>query len=63
MDLFDRAAAAEAEARAPLAERMRPRTLEEYLGQEHLTAQGRLLPEPMISYAGAAAAGLGGIRP
>lgn len=43
MDLFDRAAAAEAEARAPLAERMRPRTLEEYLGQEHLTAQGRLL--------------------
>ena len=27
----------------PLAERMRPRTLDEYLGQEHLTATGRLL--------------------
>jgi len=33
----------EAEARAPLAERMRPRTLDEYQGQEHLTAPGRLL--------------------
>ncbi|MFZ5440960.1 MAG: replication-associated recombination protein A [Myxococcota bacterium] len=43
MDLFDRAASVEAEARAPLAERMRPRTLDEYLGQEHLTATGRLL--------------------
>jgi putative ATPase len=27
----------------PLAERMRPRTLEEYIGQEHLTGPGRLL--------------------
>ena len=43
MDLFDRAASVEAEARAPLAERMRPRTLDEYQGQEHLTAPGRLL--------------------
>ena len=43
MDLFDRAAAADAESRAPLAERMRPRTLDEYVGQEHLTAPGRLL--------------------
>jgi putative ATPase len=43
MDLFDHAADKEAEARAPLAERMRPRTLDEYLGQEHLTAPGRLL--------------------
>ncbi|MBL8913163.1 MAG: replication-associated recombination protein A [Archangium sp.] len=43
MDLFDRAANQEAEARAPLAERMRPRTLDEYLGQEHLTGTGKLL--------------------
>ena len=43
MDLFDRAANLEAEARAPLAERMRPRTLDEYVGQEHLTGPGRLL--------------------
>lgn len=28
---------------APLAERMRPRTLEEYVGQEHLTGQGKLV--------------------
>jgi putative ATPase len=28
---------------APLAARMRPRTLEEYIGQEHLLAEGRLL--------------------
>jgi putative ATPase len=27
----------------PLAERMRPRTLDEYIGQEHLTGAGRLL--------------------
>ncbi|MBQ8555496.1 MAG: replication-associated recombination protein A [Clostridia bacterium] len=28
---------------APLADRMRPRTLEEFIGQEHLVGQGRLL--------------------
>ncbi|WP_254054125.1 replication-associated recombination protein A [Singulisphaera sp. GP187] len=28
---------------APLAERMRPRTLEEYVGQEHLTGEGKLI--------------------
>lgn len=43
MDLFDQAAAADATGTAPLAERMRPRTLDEYVGQEHLTGQGRLL--------------------
>ncbi len=43
MDLFDRAATLEAEARAPLAERMRPRTLEDFVGQEHLTGSNRLL--------------------
>jgi putative ATPase len=43
MDLFDKAAADEAQTLAPLAERMRPRTLDEYVGQEHLTGPGRLL--------------------
>ncbi|MFZ5470605.1 MAG: replication-associated recombination protein A [Myxococcota bacterium] len=43
MDLFDRAAEAEAATHAPLAERMRPRTLAEFVGQEHLTAPGRFL--------------------
>jgi len=43
MDLFQRAADQDAAARAPLAERMRPRTLDEYVGQEHLTGPGRLL--------------------
>jgi len=28
---------------APLADRMRPRTLEEFIGQEHLVGKGRLL--------------------
>src|SRR5579883_1965598 len=46
MSLFDAsplAAPAAANARAPLAERMRPRTLEEYVGQEHLLAPGKPL--------------------
>ena len=33
----------EHETRAPLADRMRPRTLDEFLGQKHLLGQGRLL--------------------
>jgi putative ATPase len=43
MDLFDHAAEKDSASREPLAERMRPRTLEEYLGQEHLTGPGRFL--------------------
>lgn len=43
MDLFDAPAAAEALRNAPLAERMRPRTLDEYVGQEHLLGEGKLL--------------------
>ena len=33
----------EADPDAPLAERMRPRTLEEFIGQEHLVGEGRLV--------------------
>jgi putative ATPase len=46
MSLFDASPIAAASGRArqaPLAERMRPRTLEEYVGQEHLLAQGKPL--------------------
>ncbi len=42
MDLFDHAASQD-KSREPLAERMRPRTLEEFVGQEHLTGPGRFL--------------------
>src|SRR5262245_5544930 len=43
-ELFPQApAAAPASARAPLAERMRPRTVEEFVGQAHLLGPGRLL--------------------
>ena len=43
MDLFDFSSQIEAESLAPLAERMRPRTREDFVGHEHLTASGRLL--------------------
>jgi putative ATPase len=42
-DLFDQAAEDFKEANAPLADRMRPRTLEEFVGQEHILAPGKLL--------------------
>lgn len=38
-----RAKSVATDATAPLAERMRPRTLEEFVGQEHLLAAGKLL--------------------
>lgn len=42
-DLFDRARKERLEREAPLAARMRPRALEEFVGQEHLVGPGRLL--------------------
>lgn len=42
-DLFDHALEAEAQADLPLAARMRPRTLDEFIGQEHIVGPGRLL--------------------
>ena len=41
MDLFDTKAAADTLREAPLAERMRPRTLDEFVGQEHLLGPGK----------------------
>jgi putative ATPase len=43
MDLFHHARREQIEQEAPLAARMRPRTLEEFVGQEHIVGPGRLL--------------------
>ena len=43
MDLFDHAHHQRLEKEAPLAARMRPRTLDEFVGQEHIVGPGRLL--------------------
>ena len=42
-DLFAQARKAQIEREAPLAARMRPRVLEEFVGQEHVVGPGRLL--------------------
>jgi putative ATPase len=42
-DLFSRARKEQINREAPLAARMRPRTLDEYIGQEHILGPGRLL--------------------
>ncbi len=43
MNLFDHAREQQIEKEAPLAARMRPRTLDEFIGQEHIIGPGRLL--------------------
>jgi putative ATPase len=42
-DLFDHAMQERMKSEAPLAARMRPRTLEEFVGQEHIVGPGKLL--------------------
>jgi len=42
-DLFDHAMQQRMQTEAPLAARMRPRTLSEYIGQEHIVGPGKLL--------------------
>ncbi len=42
-DLFDHAMQQRMKDEAPLAARMRPRTLDEFIGQEHIVGQGKLL--------------------
>lgn len=46
-DLFDRLPTPSQKVPAPLAERMRPRTLQEFVGQEHLLGEGKLLRRAM----------------
>ena len=43
MDLFPAESDAARQPRPPLAERMRPQTLDEFVGQEHLVGEGRFL--------------------
>ncbi|MCB0097629.1 MAG: AAA family ATPase, partial [Caldilineaceae bacterium] len=43
MNLFEQAQKDRQEKESPLAARMRPRTLDEYIGQEHIVGPGRLL--------------------
>ncbi len=43
MDLFDYAAERALVDRAPLAARMRPQTLDEIVGQDHILGKGKLL--------------------
>ena len=43
MDLFDYASNKATEGSKPLAERMRPRTLNEFVGQEHIVGKGNLI--------------------
>ncbi|MEM5774957.1 MAG: AAA family ATPase, partial [Anaerolineaceae bacterium] len=42
-DLFDHSMEQDMEQDAPLAARMRPRTLDEIVGQEHIIGEGKLL--------------------
>ena len=42
-DLFDHAMQERMKSEAPLAARMRPRMLDEYIGQEHIVGEGKLL--------------------
>ncbi len=45
MELFELNSSAQARPLEPLAERMRPKTLDEFVGQEHLLGDGKLLRE------------------
>jgi putative ATPase len=49
MDLFESDQAKEQSSAAPLAERMRPRSLDEFVGQKHLLGSGRILTEMVES--------------
>jgi putative ATPase len=49
MDLFDHAMQENMEHEAPLAARLRPRTLDEFVGQEHIIGEGRLLRRAIIA--------------
>ena len=43
MDLFEKAAQAATNTSVPLADRMRPKTLSEFVGQQHLVGEGKVL--------------------
>lgn len=49
MDLFDHAMQERMKNEAPLAARLRPRTLDEFVGQDHIIGEGRLLRRAIIA--------------
>ena len=49
MDLFSPHPQAGKKISAPLADRMRPRTLDEFVGQEHLLGEGRILRQAILA--------------
>ncbi|HHP7231139.1 MAG TPA: AAA family ATPase [Xenococcaceae cyanobacterium] len=49
MDLFEQSYQQKVKSEAPLAARMRPRTLEEFIGQDHIVGAGRLLRRAIVA--------------
>ncbi|RKD34625.1 replication-associated recombination protein A [Thermohalobacter berrensis] len=49
MDLFSLTAEENIKKKAPLAERMRPNTLEDFVGQEHIIGKGKLLYRAIVA--------------
>ncbi|MBP9040612.1 MAG: AAA family ATPase [Anaerolineaceae bacterium] len=49
MDLFDHAMQERMKNEAPLAARLRPRTLDEFVGQDHIIGEGRLLRRAIVA--------------
>ena len=49
MDLFDHAMQEDLSRQAPLAARLRPRTLDEFVGQEHIIGEGKLLRRAIMA--------------
>src|SRR5829696_1068964 len=49
MDLFDEMRSTHRDRARPLAARMRPRTLDEYVGQEHFLGEGKLLRRMLLA--------------
>ena len=49
MDLFDSIRKTNRDAARPLAARMRPRTLDEYVGQDHFLGEGKLLRRMLLA--------------
>ena len=49
MDLFDHAMQEDLSRQAPLAARLRPRTLDEFVGQEHIIGEGKLLRRAIVA--------------
>lgn len=49
MDLFDHSMQEDLERTAPLAARLRPRTLDDFVGQDHIIGEGRLLRRAIVA--------------